>query len=44
MGRLDHVRIGDQAGIEDERIKVVLNRSEMLEVELEAGDALFFHW
>jgi len=44
LGRVDHVRIGDQNGIDDNAMTHILQRFEVTHVELEPGDALFFHW
>lgn len=43
MGRIDHVLTGDQAGAELERVNVALERLELVYVEMEVGDAVFFH-
>ncbi len=43
LGRLDHVLTGDQAGANMERVEEVLKRLPLLHVEMEPGDALFFH-
>ena len=43
MGRIDHVLSGQQAGADPERMKHVVNRFPMEYLEMEAGDALFFH-
>lgn len=43
LGRVDHTRIGDQAGVEGERLDEILKRHELFQAELEPGDALFFH-
>ncbi len=42
MGRLDHVLTGDQAGVDPERLKEVLQRLPIRFVEMKPGDALFF--
>lgn len=42
-GRLDHVRTGDQAGADLERVAVAKQRLEHIHCEMEPGDALFFH-
>jgi hypothetical protein len=42
MGRLDHVLTGDQAGVDPERLKEVLQRFPISFVEMKPGDALFF--
>ncbi|MCH2598357.1 MAG: phytanoyl-CoA dioxygenase family protein, partial [Pirellulales bacterium] len=43
LGRLDHVRIGEQVGADPERVKAARQRFELVAVELEPGDGLFFH-
>jgi ectoine hydroxylase len=43
MGRIDHVLTGDQAGADPERVREALKRMELVYVEMEPGDALFFH-
>jgi hypothetical protein len=43
LGRLDHVTAGDQAGADPERVSRVLERLPLVHVEMEPGDALFFH-
>jgi len=43
MGRIDHTLTGDQAGADMERVKYALERLELVYVEMEPGDALFFH-
>src|SRR4051812_19732226 len=43
MGRIDHGRVGGQAGADPERINACLQRFELVHGELEPGDALFFH-
>jgi ectoine hydroxylase len=43
MGRIDHVLTGDQAGADMERVNACLERMELVHVEMEPGDALFFH-
>ena len=42
-GRINHVLTGDQAGAEVERVEQVLRRMPLDHVEMEPGDALFFH-
>ncbi len=43
MGRIDHVLTGEQAGADMERVNKALERLELVYVEMEAGDAVFFH-
>jgi hypothetical protein len=42
-GRVDHVLTGDQAGADRERVDEILKRMPLIFVEMEPGDALFFH-
>ncbi len=43
VGRLDHVLTGEQAGADMERVTEILKRLPLVHVEMEPGDALFFH-
>lgn len=43
MGRIDHGKTGDQTGADMERVNAVLERMELVYVDMEPGDALFFH-
>jgi len=43
LGRIEHVLTGDQAGADQGRVDEVLKRLELVYVEMEPGDALFFH-
>ena len=43
LGRIDHVKIGDQTGADLERVEAALQRLEHVYVESQPGDALFFH-
>ena len=43
LGRLNHGGVGQQAGAEAERVQAAEQRLELVYVELEPGDALFFH-
>ena len=43
MGRLNHGPVGDQTGADPERVRVALERLERVWVEMDPGDALFFH-
>lgn len=43
MGRVDHLKVGDQTGADPERVQVALDRLELVPVELEAGSAVLFH-
>jgi ectoine hydroxylase len=42
-GRVDHVRTGDQAGADPDRVAELAKRLPLVHVEMEPGDALFFH-
>lgn len=42
-GRIDHIKSGDQAGADMERVNALLERLPLVYVEMEPGDALFFH-
>ncbi|MGK7394357.1 MAG: phytanoyl-CoA dioxygenase family protein [Candidatus Cyclobacteriaceae bacterium M3_2C_046] len=43
LGRINHVLTGDQAGADQERVNEVLKRMELVHVEMDPGDTLFFH-
>ncbi|XP_077986948.1 L-proline trans-4-hydroxylase-like [Glandiceps talaboti] len=43
LGRVDHLRVAGQMGADMERVKEVLNVLPLVFVELNAGDALYFH-
>lgn len=43
MGRIDHGKAGDQTGADLERVDEALKRLELVFVEADPGDALFFH-
>jgi ectoine hydroxylase len=43
LGRIDHVLTGQQAGADMERVNEALKRLELVHVEMEPGDVLFFH-
>ena len=42
-GRVDHVLTGDQAGADPARVAEIAKRLPLVHVEMEPGDALFFH-
>ena len=42
MGRIDHGKTGDQTGADMERVEAALARLELVYVECEPGDAIFF--
>jgi len=43
MGRIDHIRRGDQTGADMERVNVALQRMELVHVEMAPGSAVLFH-
>lgn len=43
LGRIEHVLTGDQAGADRQRVDEILKRLPLRYVEMEPGDALFFH-
>lgn len=43
LGRINHVLSGDQAGADLERVEQIKKRLELVYVELDRGDAVFFH-
>jgi ectoine hydroxylase-related dioxygenase (phytanoyl-CoA dioxygenase family) len=43
LGRIEHALKGDQAGADMERVTEILKRLPLVHVEMEPGDALFFH-
>jgi ectoine hydroxylase len=42
-GRVDHVLTGDQAGADRERVEEILKRMPLVYLDMEPGDAVFFH-
>jgi hypothetical protein len=43
LGRIEHVPTGEQAGADRERVDEILKRLPLDYVEMDAGDAVFFH-
>jgi len=43
LGRIEHGLTGDQAGADQERVDEILKRLDLVYVEMEPGDALYFH-
>jgi ectoine hydroxylase-related dioxygenase (phytanoyl-CoA dioxygenase family) len=43
LGRIEHVLTGEQAGADQARVDEILKRLELVYVEMEPGDALYFH-
>ena len=43
IGRIEHGKTGDQTGADLSRVNVAIARHELVYVEMEPGDAVFFH-
>lgn len=43
LGRINHVKTGEQTGADMEHVEAALARLELVYVEAEPGDAIFFH-
>ena len=43
MGRVDHKKIDDQMSADPDRVRVAMERMELVYCEMEPGDAVFFH-
>lgn len=43
MGRIDHLKRGDQTGADMERVTAALERMELVHVEMQPGSAVIFH-
>jgi ectoine hydroxylase len=43
LGRIEHKLSGDQAGADPERVERILERYELVYVEMSPGDVLYFH-
>lgn len=43
VGRVNHILTGEQAGADKERVEEILKKMELVYVEMEPGDAVFFH-
>lgn len=43
MGRVEHGKFGDQTGADPERVENAMKLMELVYVEMEPGDVLFFH-
>ena len=43
MGRIEHGRLGDQTGYDPDRVDAAKKNMEIIYVEIEPGDTLFFH-
>lgn len=42
-GRIHHQLTGEQAGADEERVREILKRMDLIFVEMDPGDVLFFH-
>jgi ectoine hydroxylase len=43
LGRIEHITTGEQAGADKDRVEEILQRLELVHVEMDPGDAIFFH-
>lgn len=43
LGRVDHVKVGQQTGAEPERVAAACSRHPLVYCEMDPGDAVFFH-
>jgi len=43
LGRINHILTGEQAGADLDRVEEIRKRLELIYVELDKGDAVFFH-
>jgi len=43
LGRIEHKLAGDQAGADQDRVERILERYELVYVEMSPGDVLYFH-
>ncbi|MEZ6041377.1 MAG: phytanoyl-CoA dioxygenase family protein [Planctomycetaceae bacterium] len=43
IGRVDHMKVGEQVGADPVRVEAALARLELIYCEMEPGDAVFFH-
>lgn len=43
IGRVNHLKIGDQTGADPERVAAAQQRHELIYCEMQPGDGLFFH-
>ena len=43
MGRIDHIKRGDQTGADMERVNAALERMELVHVQMAPGSAVLFH-
>lgn len=43
MGRIEHTRVGGQTGADTARVNEAMKVQELVYVELQPGDAVYFH-
>jgi ectoine hydroxylase-related dioxygenase (phytanoyl-CoA dioxygenase family) len=43
LGRVDHLKVGEQVGADPIRVEAALDRHELVYCEMDPGDAVFFH-
>jgi hypothetical protein len=43
IGRVDHIKVGEQVGADLARVEAALDRHELVHCEMDSGDAVFFH-
>lgn len=43
LGRINHKLTGDQAGADAERLEMAKSMFDLVHVEMQPGDALYFH-
>jgi hypothetical protein len=43
LGRVNHARVGEAVGFDPDRLKLVMEQCEVVPIEMEPGDACFFH-
>ncbi len=43
VGRIDHIKVGDQTGADPERVGLLMKQLPLVYVDMGAGDAIFFH-
>lgn len=43
LGRIEHVKVDDQVGADQDRVEQILKQYELIYLEMKPGDAVFFH-
>ncbi|HIE96703.1 MAG TPA: phytanoyl-CoA dioxygenase family protein [Planctomycetes bacterium] len=43
LGRIDHIKVDDQVGADQDRVDAILQCHELIYAEMQPGDAVFFH-